>query len=784
MEEPDVTEKLLPDSTIEEEVDESKFDFVNHYSISWSIYYASYLFNNSLRGFFLIYFLSSGTGFRWIIAANIFQTLVGDLILSSYVSYHSDRMENKVRICGGSLGHRKYFLALALLFAVTGAIGMSIGCFLDNSLAGCAYMIFSTLHYCGQATMEIIRNPYLIENTSCQTEYVKVINYYTVPPGFVATLFAGGIFFVIHPVAAVVFGFFLSLFGLYKFFNVVEAPNPGDIQPEFLPAIRITIDNPIGWRLLLIYTCLEISKSMDGLLVTVIQLNFNIIKRTSDLTYLLAAGAFIVVPVVILGVYNYKKELDQKHSDKYQMYIGICWRFIATYCVAFILSASAYYNENTVWAYLFLGFFVLTYLQLFQGLTQNVLLRDACMLDTMYTGINRFSLYGMTLTRPSSFFGVVAACVAFVSLRFTGYNELEDDTLDDRVDTRIEYTNETLWLLRCLTTIGPICMYSSIILILYNYPLNEIQSKRLERLVEERSAKEIEKVSQKDTKKQLVQGSGAKDDINIFLTSKFKFNTRHSIPDRKTFLEEGVQQAQLRLSAMESAEVEMGDAASPIRSSAPAYLNEEKLSPKKCKFDAELITTMLHFSLSELHELCDPTKITNIVLNNIRRYNTINIYLPLVVVAYMFLFLIYCFTIDDVEKVDVQSLIAIMIAIIGLFHYLRKSPLKMLSSLHADDTRKLATAGITARLESKEYLRRVLQNLEDEKENASFGQKEVASLSVSFQRLESWFQNTIGDNGSLSNHHNLNIMTVTVTSIISLTFLAYTFYFYASGHFW
>ena len=64
---------------------------------------------------------------------------------------------------------------------------------------------------------------------------------------------------------------------------------------------------------------------------------------------------------------------------------------------------------------------------------------------------------------------------------------------------------------------------------------------------------------------------------------------------------------------------------------------------------------------------------------------------------------------------DVQSLIAIMIAIIGLFHYLRKSPLKMLSSLHADDTRKLATAGITARLESKEYLRRVLQNLEDEK---------------------------------------------------------------------
>ena len=813
MDDSDVTERLLTDDNginnnadknvnDKEEVDKSKFEFIKNHSTKWSTYYSSYLFNNSLRGFFLIYFISGGTGFRWIIAANIFQTLVGDLITASLVSYYSDRMEHKVY----GLGHRKYYLTMSLCFAVFGAIGLALGCNLDNSLRGIVYMVFSTIHYNGQAIMEIVRNPYLIENTSCQAEYVEVINYYTVPPAIIATLVAGGIFFVIHPIAAVACGIIFALFGFYKFKEIAEAPNPGDIQPDMLPAIRITLDNPVGWRLLTVYTLAEMAKAIDGLLVTVIQLNFNLIKRTSDLTYLMGAGAFIIVPVFVLGVYNHKKELDENGSDKYQMYIGVCWRFIYTYCIAFTLSASANYNENVVWLYLILGFFVLTYLSLYQGLTQNILLRDACMLDTMYTGIQRFSLYGMTLTRPPTFLGVVTVTIAFVLLRFTGYNELEDDTLDDRIDTRVEYTDETLWLLRCLTTIGPICCYSGILLILYSYPLDEIQSKRLEQLVDERKLKEEKEVLRKEQGK-VIHGSGAKDDINIFSTCKFSnISSRNTVTNRKTFLEKGVQQAQMRLSTLYQLEMEEASPSSSIRASAPAYLNEEKITKNNCKFDAETITSMLHFSFSELHELSDPTKVTSMVLKNITWYNTINTYIPLITAAYMFMFKLYCFYIDDVDKVDIQALVLIVIGLVGLFHYLRKSPLKMLNSCHSDDARNLAVAGITARTESKEYLKSVLENLDhearqqqqqqqeeqEEKETSiamstkktSFIDTYQGSVSISAKRFQSWYQDEHKRNEGYSNHHNLNIITLVMITIASIFFFIFTFYFYISGHFW
>ena len=68
MDDSDVTERLLTDDNginnnadknvnDKEEVDKSKFEFIKNHSTKWSTYYSSYLFNNSLRGFFLIYFI-------------------------------------------------------------------------------------------------------------------------------------------------------------------------------------------------------------------------------------------------------------------------------------------------------------------------------------------------------------------------------------------------------------------------------------------------------------------------------------------------------------------------------------------------------------------------------------------------------------------------------------------------------------------------------------------------------------------------------------------------------
>lgn len=715
-----------------DDIDESGYKFIQEDKWKWCFFYGTYIFNTAIRSLFSLLFLGQGTGFRWLIAGAVFSTLFGDLITSGWVSYQSDRMETTKY----GLGYRKYYLAVSLILSVIGSLGLAIGIPSNNSLRGVLFIIFGTISYCGQAISENIRTPYLIENTSCQAEYVKLNSYYLVPTGIVSAIICV-VVFQVSPIAAVLVGFLCMFFGMYYLYKLPEIPNRKDKQPELIPAIRITIDNPVGSKLLYANFFISLSQAFDGLVIQLIQLNFSLLLTVADLSLLIIVGFFISIPVICFSLYRFKVDLEASGGDKYEMVLWASKSLMVCYAIGFIVACMAYYERNVVFLFLVLAFIFVVYFKLYQTLALNVMIRDACYLDTMYTGINRFSLYNMAITRPGAIVLTIVGSLLFTLLRLTGYEELEDDDLDDNIDTRIDYTEETIWYLRFVTMIGPFILTGIACYIFLYFPLDEIRSKKLDSLV-----------TKKLKDKEDAVGEGDK--------------------ERGSFLGQGVAEAGKRLSidATESGTGTNTEQKNPLN-------NDVKIASDSSEgnnvFSSDTITSMLHLSMGELNELANPSMITPSVLKGMSNFNTANVILPVITSLYIVAFIIFCFAIGFFDTIDIQALVLIVVALIGLYHSLRFNILSMLKGLPLHDVRKLAVAGKTARIESNSFLQKVLDDLKNE------GTKSERTISATKQ-LSAWF-NTNNDGNIISSKWlNLVILCFSITTLtVYIAISAYYF---------
>ena len=61
-------------------------------------------------------------------------------------------------------------------------------------------------------------------------------------------------------------------------------------------------------------------------------------------------------------------------------------------------------------------------------------------------GVNSFAQFSAALSIVNAVTNVVVNALAFAGLSATGYSQNDDDKLpDDKVDTRYEWTDDTLW---------------------------------------------------------------------------------------------------------------------------------------------------------------------------------------------------------------------------------------------------------------------------------------------------------------------------------------------------
>ena len=722
------------------EIDESGYKFIQDHKWKWCLFYFSYVFNNANRSLFSLLFLGQGTGFRWLVAGAIFQTLFGDLIISGWVSYQSDRMDKLS--CG--LGYRKYYLNISLLLTVAGSVGLALGLAANNSIRGVLYLVFGTISYCGQAISENIRIPYLIENTSCQSEYVKFNSYYLVLTGIISAVICV-VIFQVFPLAAVIIGFVLLFPGIRYIYQLPEVPHRNDKQPDLIPAVRITIDNPIGSQLLYANIFISLSSAFDGLVIQLIQLNWDFLLTVSNLATLIIVGFLISIPILAAALYKFKRDLETT-GDKYEMMTWSIKSLLFLYLLGFTLACMAYYWQDSIYLFLILAFTFVIFFRMYINLALNVMIRDACYLDAMYTGINRFSLYNMAITRPGAVLLTIIGSLLFTFLRLTGYEELEDDDLDDNIDTRIDFTADTIWYLRFMTMLGSFVMLSVAWYIFEHFPLDEPRSKKLDELVTEK-LKESESSS----------SEGDKNDENKM--------------GRGSFMGQAVAEAERRLSmeATESGTETNKEQRNPLNNSA---VDESGLPQSTSLFSAETITTMMHLSVSELNELRNPNMIVNDVLNEMSYFNTANMILPLLSSGYIISFIIFCFAIGFFDTIDIQALVLIVTALIGLYHYLRKNVLIMLKGLRSDEVHKLAEAGKTAREESLSYLQLILDNLK------TGTNKSERTVSASKQ-LSSWFNTNKDGNIIASKWLNLGTLLFSCTTLIVYISVSVYYFGYA-----
>ena len=166
--------------------------------------------------------------------------------------------------------------------------------------------------------------------------------------------------------------------------------------------------------------------------MSVYEYTYNILTHTLPTTtttaYLVLFGFLVSLPVYVIALVTVNRKLSSGEWDKYTTIIGTCIILGITSIIAFLTcslsSINSGWNEIMVWPFLFLTLVVGVGLLMVFHVLRALLTRDACYFDSLYTGVNRFSLYGIAIGQPASLFSSFVFSFSYVLLSAADYEEV------------------------------------------------------------------------------------------------------------------------------------------------------------------------------------------------------------------------------------------------------------------------------------------------------------------------------------------------------------------------
>ena len=275
------------DPTLQYKLD---YPFISQHGYTYLAFRFSTTFVAATRSFFMFAFIRDGMSSKYLITGIVMSQILGSYAAVA-VGYYSDRFKS-------SYGRRKPFIGIGVCCSIIANIGLSLSSSQPSRIVGGLYMIFTSFGVMGQTISIVMSEPWVLEITSNQNEFLRLKNYYETPAAAVSAFIAGLIFTASGTTPVVVIGTVLAIvFGLLLFFRVRTGDNAIIYpQPPLLPAIRIAWSNPVARDLIIGFCLFNFGHGIAQLQLLTL-LNFDLFKTQSDL------GKYICI---YMHVYTYE----------------------------------------------------------------------------------------------------------------------------------------------------------------------------------------------------------------------------------------------------------------------------------------------------------------------------------------------------------------------------------------------------------------------------------------------------------------------------------------------
>ena len=338
-------------------------------------------------------------------------------------------------------------------------MGLVGGMKLDRNFQAAFYLLFQTTSMIGETFYYPAINSWLIEVTSGQDEFLRAKYFYN----FIAIIIGGTIaspLIIVMDLAegTVVLLSLLSIVSAYYFFTrcrIKDQDEKFDRQDPLLGTVRSLISNPYT-KNVLTYTILIGVGNGLGSFSLITMLNYKIIPTVAASSFFNLIFGFLLVIVTIPVYFLITMKLGRKEWDFCYLIETSTWcsgiLFILLFPLVSLLNKD---YEPTVGVIVFfvIAMVIFVSLSILSQIGLDVYTRKGCKIDLAIRGVNSFGQYIGALGICNNFVNTIVNGLNFVAFERLGYSQYDDDTLDDRVDTRYDVSDASLWYLRVTNTL-------------------------------------------------------------------------------------------------------------------------------------------------------------------------------------------------------------------------------------------------------------------------------------------------------------------------------------------
>jgi len=464
---------------------DKKYPFLANHGILFSLWigWAFVCTNVGFQIMFIFYTLK-GMAVGWSIIGFVLQTLftVYSQVLAGWLS---DRYKSE------NHGNRKPYMVIGIIASTIALLFMAAGINSPKNVLGGIYLVGTIINTFGSAFFLTGLNPWLIETTKDTEEFGRTVLLYQYPSiGIFAvlTLIIG----IASPVLAI-FLIILCTYPLtYLMFSRVKVGDrrPIDPQAPLLPTMRNVVGNQFAFEVavFLVLIAIAFGFQQQDLLLT---LNFTLLKKVGDQGVYYTVFGIIGIPITIVANYIQVKVLSSGSWTYAMLTKKSVEVLIALSLVNFIISSAFTRGQSSnvgVWLYIFVLVLMVPPVVIMFNCVYFYL-RDACQADLVVRGVNSFALVQQTINIAPNIMNALVNGCTFAALYSTGYKQNDDDNVDDdQVDTRYDWTDDTLWFLRVTTFIA-----TSLVLMFARYYMETMELNDESSKVINKKAQDLEK---------------------------------------------------------------------------------------------------------------------------------------------------------------------------------------------------------------------------------------------------------------------------------------------------